>query len=89
MFGPLLPQRPPHHRRRPAWWARWQRAWRRHPGRRWLLVAPVLVLALLLAPPAPAALSEQDLARAWELAGRIGVVVVTALIGRAMLNQGR
>jgi hypothetical protein len=52
-------------------------------------VALVLVLALLLAPPAPPALSEQDLARAWELAGRIGVVVVTALIGRAMLNQGR
>lgn len=88
MSGSFLPQRSPQRRRLSTWRARWQRAWRRHHGRRWLLAAPALLLLAvpLLSPPG---LSEQELARAWELAGRIGVVVVTALIGRAMLNQGR
>jgi hypothetical protein len=62
----------------------------RRPGARWLaLGAPVVVLVVALALVAPAGPSARDLTQAWDLAGRIGVVVVTALIGRAMLNHGR
>jgi hypothetical protein len=72
---------------------RWQRRWRdiqRRPVARWLvLAAPVLLLLLVLTLLAPVGPTARDLSQGWELAGRIGVVVVTALIGRAMLNHGR
>jgi hypothetical protein len=54
-----------------------------------MLVAPIALLAslgLMLLADAP---NAREIAQAWELAGRIGVVVVTAVIGRAMLNHGR
>jgi hypothetical protein len=71
----------------------WARRWRillRRPVARWLLAAaPVALLLAALTALAPGGPSGQELAAVWELAGRIGVVVVTALIGRAMLNHGR
>ncbi len=49
----------------------------------------MLVVLLALSVLAPTGPTARDLSLAWELTGRVGVVVVTALIGRAMLNHGR
>jgi hypothetical protein len=92
VFGQFLRRRPTHTHRRivPPPWARRWRAILRRPGARWLLAAtPVALLLAVLTALTPTAPSGPELATAWELAGRIGVVVVTALIGRAMLNHGR
>jgi hypothetical protein len=53
-----------------------------------MAASPVLALLALLA------LSEvaphgYDLKPTWELAGKIGVVIATVLIARAMLTMGR
>jgi hypothetical protein len=92
VFGQFLRRRPtPAHRRAlPPPWARRWRALLRRPVARWLLAAtPVAALLMILTVLTPVAPSGAELAVTWELAGRIGVVVVTALIGRAMLNHGR
>ncbi|MCC6630062.1 MAG: hypothetical protein IT340_22005 [Chloroflexi bacterium] len=90
MAGSVPPSRFARRRGLPA---RWQRRWRdvqRRPVARWLvLAAPVLVVLLALSVLAPTGPTARDLSLAWELTGRVGVVVVTALIGRAMLNHGR
>ena len=92
MFGQFLRRRPTHSHRRalPPPWARRWRAILRRPAARWLLVAtPVALLLAVLTALTPATPNGAELAATWDLAGRIGVVVVTALIGRAMLNHGR
>lgn len=90
MLWSFLPQRPSHRRGLPLpWLRRWRALMRRRMGRWLVVMAPVALLLSGLAVLMPAAPSEHDLAQAWELAGRIGVVIVTALIGRAMLNHGR
>jgi hypothetical protein len=90
VFGPFLPRRSTHRRPlRSPWERRWRALTRHHLGRWFVAAAPVLALIAVLALLAPVGPNGVDLAHTWDLAGRIGVVVVTALIGRAMLNQGR
>jgi hypothetical protein len=82
-------RRPPRRRApRPGWRQRW-RAFSRSRLARWLLATVPVLLLLALLVLAEVAPSGQDLTRTWELVGKIGVVIATVLIARAMLTMGR
>jgi hypothetical protein len=88
MWWLSTPRQSPRRAPRRGWRQRW-RAFSRTRLARWLLATtPVLVLLALLA-LSEVAPSGQDLTRTWELAGKIGVVIATVLIARAMLTMGR
>ena len=68
---------------------RWRALLRRKPARWLMLAAPLAIVSAFALTTLPGAPSQSDIGQAWELAGRVGVVIATAVIGRAMLNNGR